>query len=56
MGFALKRKTKGTDMELSRSFAAGKAECSEFLLTTARGFALLTEGVFEKAKLPQKHI
>ena len=37
-------------MELSRLFATGEAECSEFRLTTVRGFALLTEGVFAEAK------
>ena len=41
-------------MKLFRLFATGKAECSEFRLTTARGFALLTYGVFAEAKPRQK--
>jgi hypothetical protein len=54
-GFDFERKTEGTDMELSRLFTTGKAKCSEFRLTTARGLAKLgLVCVFEAAKLPQK--
>ena len=54
--FDFERKTEGTDMELSRLFATGEAEWSEFRLTTARGLTRFGSRVFEGAKLPQKRI